>query len=501
MTGAPSPAQVMTGRWLPWACAAITFLSCLAWVWVTPPFQAPDEPSHYAYAEILTVTGKPPLQGQADKLPWSSAESAALDAIWFPQVRGNPGGKPPWTEEDKGRVDQLLGSPWPDDDGGGLGVDTTAGYPPLYYSLLVPAYAGAKAVGGDVIERLTAMRVISSLLTALTALFVFLFLRELLPSTPLAAPVGALGVGLLPYLGFIGSSVNNDVLAMTLSAALFYLLARSFRRGLGVGEGAAIGAVVIAGWATKPIFLGLLPGAAVGVVLLLILAYRLDRRDALRSAASLVGTGLAAGCAYLLVTRGLWARSAEPAGARQFVSGASAPDQPQKSISGFLSYAWQYWLPRLPILTDQVPEPYPLWETMFKGFIGRFGWLEYQFPAWLYWVALAWWVALLGLVARALVAGRSLLRSRLPELAVYVLMAAGVLGLVAAVGYQLRLDGAGFEQARYLFPLLPLLGALIGLAVRGAGPRLAPYVAVAVVTGTGLLNIGGLLMTVGRYYA
>ena len=289
-------------RWLPWACAGITFLSCLAWAWVTPPFQAPDEPSHYAYAEILSVTGKPPLQGQADKLPWSSAESAALDAIWFPQVRGNPGGKPPWTEPDEGRVDELLNRPWPDGDGGGLGVDTTAGYPPLYYSLLVPAYAGTKAAGGDVIERLTAMRLVSCLLTALTVLFVFFFVRELVPGTALAAPVGALGVGLLPYLGFIGSSVNNDVLAMMLSAALFYLLARAFRRGLGIGEGVAIGLVIVAGWAAKPIFLGLLPGALLGIVLLLALSARSDLRAALGSAAALFATTLGAAAAYLLVT-------------------------------------------------------------------------------------------------------------------------------------------------------------------------------------------------------
>ena len=501
MTGTPLwRGSHVSPRWIPWACAAVAFLSCLAWAWVTPPFQAPDEPSHYAYAEVLAVTGEPPRQGQTDLPAWSSAEFAALDAVWFPQVRANPGGKPPWTEAERHRLEELLAKPLRDDDGGGEGASPTAGYPPLYYALLVPAYAVVKTAGGDVIERLTAMRFVSSLLTALMVLLVFMFVRELVPGAPLVASVGALGVGLLPYVGFIGSSVNNDVLATTLAATLFYLLALSFRRGLSLGRAVAIGALLVAGWATKPIFLGLVPGALAGLALLLVVACRSDRREGLSVALSLAASALASGLIYLLVTKGLWGRAAEPAGASQFVRGAT-PGQPEKSISGFLSYAWQYWLPRLPFLTDQVPEPYPAWETMFKGFVGRFGWLEFQFPAWLYWVALAWWLALLALAARALVLGRSVLRSRLPELAVYVLMAAGVLGLVAAVGYQLRLDGNGFEQARYLFPLLPLLGALIGLAVKGAGPRLAPYLGVAIVLGTGALNIGGLLLTLGRYYA
>ncbi|MFM9023069.1 MAG: DUF2142 domain-containing protein, partial [Solirubrobacterales bacterium] len=168
---------------------------------------------------------------------------------------------------------------------------------------------------------------------------------------------------------------------------------------------------------------------------------------------------------------------------------------------GLLSYGLQYWFPRLPFLTDQVPEPYPGWETMFKGFVGRFGWLEYQFPTWVYWVVLAAWTGLVALAARAIALSRSVMRPRLAELACSLLMAAGVLALISAVGYDLRLSGDPFEQARYLFPLLPLLGALIGLAVKGAGPRLAPYLGVAIVLGTGALDIGGLLLTLGRFYA
>ena len=81
-------------------------------------------------------------------------------------------------------------------------------------------------------------------------------------------------------------------------------------------------------------------------------------------------------------------------------------------------------------------------------------------------------------------------------------MLAGLIALIGIVGYRIRLDQPfPFEQARYLFPVLALFGGMVGLAVRGAGRRAGPYVAVAIVIATGALDIGGLLLTLGRYYS
>ncbi len=480
------------------ACAGATLLSALAWAAVTPPFHAPDEPSHFAYVQRLAETGTPPSPSEVSRPGWSSAQAAALRAVRFPSVRANPRGKPPWTVLDQQRADLELSHRLAQNDGGG--ADAASTYPPLYYSIESVGYLASDALGANVIEQLTVLRLISCLLTSLTTLFIFFFIRELLPGTLLAAPVGALSVGLLPYVGFIGSSVNNDVLMMTLSAALFWLLARSWRRGLTAGAAVWIVAVLVAGWATKPIFLGLVPGALLAIVFLLLRLRSSGGKSLTRPLAALIIAGGVACGLYLALSSGLWARSTQPPGSSALVSG-SASGQAQKSLTGFLSYLWQYWLPRLPFMTDQVAEPYPLWETMFKGFIGRFGWLEYQFPAWLYDAVLVCWVGLLALIARALVVGRAALRSRAGELLVYATMTAGVAGLISLVGYQLRTEGASFEQARYLFPLLALFGALIGLAIRGAGQQLAPYLGIAIVIGTGALNIGGLLMTLGRFYA
>src|SRR5271156_835893 len=43
-----------------WACAIIATLSAACWSLVTPPFQAPDEPSHFAYVQYLAETGRLP---------------------------------------------------------------------------------------------------------------------------------------------------------------------------------------------------------------------------------------------------------------------------------------------------------------------------------------------------------------------------------------------------------------------------------------------------------
>ena len=49
---------------------------------------------------------------------------------------------------------------------------------------------------------------------------------------PWAWTVGALGAALTPLLGFVSGGVNPDALLFAICAALFYALARAFRRGL-----------------------------------------------------------------------------------------------------------------------------------------------------------------------------------------------------------------------------------------------------------------------------
>jgi 4-amino-4-deoxy-L-arabinose transferase-like glycosyltransferase len=85
------------------------------------------------------------------------------------------------------------------------------------------------------------MRLFSALMAGLTALFSWLFIREALPAVPWAWTVGGLGVALMPLLGFISGALNPDAMLFAVCAALFFALARAFRRGLTLRLALAIG--------------------------------------------------------------------------------------------------------------------------------------------------------------------------------------------------------------------------------------------------------------------
>ncbi len=80
-------------------------------------------------------------------------------------------------------------------------------------------------------------------------------------------------------------------------------------------------------------------------------------------------------------------------------------------------------------------------------------------------------------------------------------MTLGLLILVNGNGFAVRADGGvGFEQARYLFPLLALYAAIVALAARGAGRRYGPPVGVLLVTLAIAHTALAMVVTLTRYY-
>ena len=89
------------------------------------------------------------------------------------------------------------------------------------------------------------MRLLSGADGGLTALFVFLFVREALPGDALGVDRRwRSAVALTPLLGFISGAVTPDAMLYAVSAAIFYCLARAFRRGLTTALAIAIGVVI-----------------------------------------------------------------------------------------------------------------------------------------------------------------------------------------------------------------------------------------------------------------
>jgi hypothetical protein len=80
-------------------------------------------------------------------------------------------------------------------------------------------------------------------------------------------------------------------------------------------------------------------------------------------------------------------------------------------------------------------------------------------------------------------------------------MCLGLMALIGAISYtRFPQVDAEFGQARYLLPLIPLLGGALALAVRGAGRRWAPSVGVAIVMLFAAHDIFSQLQLLARYY-
>jgi 4-amino-4-deoxy-L-arabinose transferase-like glycosyltransferase len=494
-----------------WVCAAIAFLNATAWALLNPFMLVPDEPSHVYYVQQLAETGQVPndsKSGAASHQNDAIRIYSHLDDIVFGDI-----GRPAWTRQEGRILERGVRDSSPVGGGGGAGVGL---YPPLYYATLVVPYAVTKAAGGALIEQQLAMRVLSALYAGATVLLVFLFLRELLPRAPWAWRVGALACALQPLFGFISGGVSPDSLLTLFCTAVFYLFARAFRRGLTPRLGALLGLTLALATLAKLSALGLLPGAVVAAAILVWRAGPHGRRSALVS----VGAGALAFAApvlvYLLLSDSVWHRpllggasqtAGSPAGGGGGGGGGggsgSAPAAPPihwSSLSGYLTYTWQLVFPRVPFMHDWLPGFLPN-EIWFRGWIGRYGWGGLIFESSVYTVALAVLSGLAALVVVSLVRLRRALRRRLPELGAYVALMAGLICFYGYVGYHYFLDtGAEFEQARYLFPLIALYGALVAVAVAGLGRRLGVAVGATLVVLAFGHDVAALVLNVGHYY-
>jgi hypothetical protein len=479
------------------AIALIAFVNAIAWSLIVPPFQVPDEPSHFYYATYLAQTGKlprlpPPDPSVPSGSTWYSAElNGLLGAGGFYLVIGHPENRPP--AGDGARALRAYYAKLHLDSRGIGDASSATSNPPVYY--LVQAAVDKATPFRSPLDRLMSMRVISALMGALTVLCVFAFLREVLPRSPWAWTVGALFAALEPMVGFMSAGVNNDAALYLTSAALLLALARLMRRGLSRRRLLAAGLAFSLGVLVKTQALAFLPAVALAA------GYawwwgkdRSPRRTAVAAItlAAAVALPLAV---YFVLGHTVWQR---PLVDR--VGELSGATPKPFTVREYLSYTLQLYLPRLPFLADLFPgdAPYDLW---FKGLLGEFGWLDYRYPGWVYPVVLVLTTGVVLLAIRALVAGWPQLRRRLPELLVYLVFGAGLAGAVALAGYRSRvLGGVPFEQGRYLLPLLGLFAGLVALGVRGAGRRLGPAVGAAVVMIMLGLDVAAQLLTLGRYY-
>lgn len=472
-------------------CAAVAFLNALCWSIVTPPFQAPDEPSHFAYVQELAQARQLPRPGEPS---YSQQESVLLLDLrevavhWHPEehVISSP------AEERQLQHDLALRLSRRGDGRSGV----SASQPPLYYMLEVVPYTLGKA--GTLLDQLELMRLLSAAMGGLTALFCFLFVREALPGLRWAWTVGGMSVAVLPALGMMSGAVNPDAMLYAVCAALFFCLGRAFRTGLTRNLALVLGALTAVGLLTKLNFVGLTPGVVLALILLTIRAARVRGRAAFLSLAYALGIAASPVCAYLLVNQ-----LSGHASLGLFSSAIDATTSKGRPILDEISYIWQFYLPRLPGMSrDYFPGLLTTRDLWFDRAVGLYGWLDTSFPVWVQNLALAP-ASLLGILGIfGLLAARTRLPARSGELIAYMAIGGGLMVLIGADAYL----GVGqqhppnYAEPRYLLPMLPLFAAVLALAARGAGRRWGPTVGTLIVLLFVAHDIFSQLLVVARFY-
>ena len=184
-------------------------------------------------------------------------------------------------------------------------------------------------------------------------------------------------------------------------------------------------------------------------------------------------------------------------GVNSFVGGVHATSF---NVRQFLSYVWQFYLPRLPwMYPSRVTAGLGVYDIWIREGIGDFGWLVVPLPEWVYTVS----AAVLGGLAVGMVAVVARLRNRVRAalLAFYAVAVISLLGGLHLYEYKSVIAGNGpLLQGRYALPLIGLLGMIVGLFIIRTPPRLrATALGLVVVSLLGLQAMS-LSTLIGAYY-
>lgn len=384
------------------------------WSVAMPPWRAPDEPHHFGYIQYMAREQSVPLGGRVDHYPdlLQSLNRTNLGiamgqegAYWDPDARD---------------------------------PNNAAGHPPLYYSLMLPAYGISS--GGSIETQLYVLRICGAAIFMMLVAVSYQLARRVFPR----ARYFQIGVPLLiilhPQLGMVSASVNNDALLALLFTWFLYQLVVFAQGDFSYRRASLIGVAIGLGMLTKSSFmLAYLIALAVFGSLLFI---KSGQRERLAKAA-----GTALGLSVLICG---WFYL------RNYIELGEAQSYARTAVYG----------------TDN---PWTLWTaTSFRSqviasFIGNFSWLTVPITHdGLYWFRRISQFAFFGLVAGL---GLGWWRRNLQAIKPWILflMAGSIaLFLLSITFFELRIGGA---QGRYLFPAIFPFWALFLVGITGWLPR------------------------------
>lgn len=461
-----------------------------AWSLVTAPFQGFDENNHVAYALQLGQTGRPPAVSTGIA-SFDRAEAHALTTIGFGRMLQNPAVRPPWRPADEDAFERFEAGLPAGSQAAGTGPNPLAKNPPLYY-----AFEGAisRIAPGGLFNDLWAMRMTDVLLSLVAVTLAWLLAAELFRRT-LPRVVVAGVVALQPVFGQLAGIVNSDMLLTVEWLALTWLGVRTHRRGITTGRLVAIGAAAAASVLTHGRGIAAIPAFGL-IVLVLVLHRRPSARVALRAAAAGALALAAAVVVYRLYT------SATSRGGGALYGGEVNLGSTAANPREFLSFVWQFYLPRLETMAPRRGPDYGFRQVWVQTFFGSFGGYEVNLSK-----------QVLDTIQLTLVGGALAILAVLVrrwdqakrhwgEILLVFGPAACMLALLHLASYRALLGGGGdpLITGRYLVPLLGAIGAGAALVVDALPRRVGAAVAGALLAGLALSSLSGIALTLARTY-
>jgi hypothetical protein len=470
----------------------------IAWTLATAPLQGPDEAEHIGYVAHLAQTGKVPSASTGTGGPYGTDESTALDAYGFAAARRHRQTRTPWSPLAEQRFRAFEDTLPPGASGAGDGPTSVGNNPPLYYAY---AAIGWKLTpGGHLFGRIYVVRLMGVLALLAFVAFAWLLAGEALgPRRRFAQTIAAGFVALLPMDGFMAGIVNPDILLATVWTAFLWIALRTARLGLTWQRTAGLSLIAVASFLTHGRGLAILPALAVAL-LVAWLAHQKTLRETLRSAVA-AGAVVLGG---LLVYRVAFA----PAGGS---GGALYGSQTDLATSGAfnlrqaLMSVWNFYLPHLDSTAPRLG-PGIGYRQIFvqQYFSGIFASLEVYFPYWVYDTAFVV-VAVLGIALYTL--GAVQWRRVLARWPVVVILGAAVLSMLAVLhltSYRSLVGNGGTNPlivGRYLLPLGGIFAVALAALTQLLPRRCGILVGTLVLTALLCLSVGGLALSVERFYA
>jgi 4-amino-4-deoxy-L-arabinose transferase-like glycosyltransferase len=445
---------------MPWIVVLVSGLLGIIYIRIIPPWQSPDEPTHFEYAKVLA-------RGTALRAPRTDPDLqreiiVSLDRHDYWRYVGVE--RPSPLPETFRRTPFLATAPTQ------IGKN-----PPLYYFLasLVLRLAPARTLEAELYR----LRLLSLFFALLTVALVAGCAGEVFgKSSPLVAAAAG-GAAFLPQFLVVGTAVSSDSCFNFCGAAVVYLLLRFQKSGFSLFRTIAV--LLCLGLGLLVNYKGLILVAAFpGVAIIHLIFHRGSIPSRLRLAGGIGLILLAFLAGYFTL---VWYA---PGIARVFIVRVNI------FCSGFLSF-----------LRGQTRFPPGFWgwfnAELFKSFCLKYGWLQFELPPAGYLVLKsAWALSLLGLGVFLFrwVSGRETPRDEDGEAVVTLIFLAGV--ALGAYYLYWGLKGADTTaQGRHLFPMMPAWAALFTLGWSYLFPaRRARTVSYGLMAGFFLLAVGSLLL-------